>query len=109
RCRVHRAVFVVVSKDPTPAEIYTLSLHDALPISQGVQQDGLSGAGFTTDHGHAALERQVDVLGNGEITNGKLEKHRVVPWEIYVLIYSIFRCRYKIHFDRLKPCLTSPI
>src|SRR5690606_40586069 len=84
RCRVHRAVFVVVSKDPTPAEIYTLSLHDALPISQGVQQDGLSGAGFTTDHGHAALERQVDVLGNGEITNGKLEKHRVVPWEIYV-------------------------
>src|SRR3712207_8649770 len=56
-------LFVFLFKDPATTEIYTLSLHDALPISAVVQRDLLphQGAEAVEHDGAADRRRGVEV------------------------------------------------
>src|SRR5438093_11671439 len=58
--------------DPAPTLIYTLSLHDALPISGHVEEIADQGVAAGVAHGRAFLAGHDDVLGP---ENGRSEEH----------------------------------
>jgi heat-inducible transcriptional repressor len=46
---------------------------------QGIDQQRLAGTGFAGDHAHPGGERQLDLLGDGEITDGERKQHGIGP------------------------------
>src|SRR5947208_11759317 len=67
----YRTNFVLFFIDPTPTEIYTLSLHDALPISECFPNIGALGLLNTgeSNHVHSDHQRRAWLLRSEEHTS----------------------------------------
>src|SRR5438034_9912331 len=76
----HRVLLLFFFHAPPPTEIYTLSLHDALPISRGEQADAgeVIGVGLVRrEHqpGRGYLRQQVDERRQDDGFIGRSEEH----------------------------------
>src|SRR5690606_25480558 len=60
---------------------------------QRIEQDGLAGAGLAGQHGHAAVERQVELVDEDDIANRKRVQHaRIIPRLVWARGPLLARC-----------------
>jgi hypothetical protein len=46
---------------------------------QRVEQDRLAGTGFAGQHGHAAIQRQIELIDENDVANRKRVQHARIP------------------------------
>src|SRR5690606_24516036 len=58
--------------------------------AEGVEHDRLAGAGLAGDHGHAALQLEVQVFDDGVVVDGQVHQHGERPRVVVLGIYTVF-------------------
>ena len=76
----------LVRAGPYDAAVGAIAKREA----ERIEHDRLARARFTGDHGHAALELEIQVFDDGVILNGQMDQHGRAPVSMTGYLYSSF-------------------